>query len=371
VAKAVSPSRRARIVPLEEKEHRDLDVSRLRDDMLALWREEGAAASTRGPVTRACLSTLVVPAVSAEDGDTFLTDLLPLLPSRAILVRSEPERPSGSVESWVGGSCFRRADGGSLVCSEVVHMTAGPDSEHRVASALRSLRVGGVPMFLVSPWTSPLVIPWRDRVTDVVDAVLGDTAALSEHDARALWRRCVDCKDVRWGDVQWECLEDWRRAVASWFDRPQEKPLLDSITEVVIEAADTAGGEHKALLLAGWLGSRLGWRAAAGGGRGRLRFIMQSGTSAVPVEIRLVDAGKDPSLVRSVTLSFSGGREPVRWHRVPDGALVVDAGGRRRFRLNRAKTTYAVAVLAFLRRHEVDPVATGAMRLAEPLGTTG
>jgi glucose-6-phosphate dehydrogenase assembly protein OpcA len=358
------------LVPLEEREHGDLDVSRLRSDMIALWREEGAASTGGKAVTRACLSTLVVPDGSGEDedGDGLLSDLLSLRPSRAILIHSDPGRPPGSVDAWVGGACFRRADGGSLVCSEVVHMTAGPDTGARLASAVRSLRVGGVPLFVVAPWTSPTAIDWLGRLDAVVDAVLGDSGPLPAAEARALWRRCADGGEPRWGDFLWEDLEDWRRAVASWFDRPGQGPKLAALNAVTIETAEGREGLHKGLLLAGWFASRLGWTANATEDPRAMRFTAAS--RPVSVAIRSGNGEEDGSRIRSVSLGLRDG-ETFRWRR-PSGetCLVVETGGRVRLRLNRTKRPPAVVMLDFLRRPGPDPVAVDAMRTAIGLGET-
>jgi hypothetical protein len=360
---------RGSLVPLPEREHGDLDVSRLRQDMLALWREEGAAAPEGTAVTRACLSTLVVPDDPGSDGDDLVTDLLSLRPSRAIRIRTDPGMSPRAVDAWVSGACFRRADKGSLVCSEVVHLTAGRDAGPRLASAVRSLRVGGVPLFVVAPRSSPAAIAWLDGIDDVVDAVLADSGALDDAGARALWRRAADGGEPQWGDLQWESLQDWRRAIASWFDRPAQTPKLAAVQRVAVETTNRPGSLAKALLLTGWLASRLGWSPGAVDDPERLTFTAPAGARAVTVTIRPRDGEDDPSLIRSVTVGVTGAAHAMRWRRLArEGALAVEEGGAVRFRLNRTKVPPAATVLDFLRRGGTDPVAAGAMRLAARLG---
>lgn len=354
-------------VPLAEREHGDLDVSRLRSDMLALWREEGAAAPGGKAVTRACLSTLVVPEAPGEDGDDLLDQLLSLRPSRALIIRSDPGRSPGSVDAWVGGSCFRREDGGSLVCSEVVHMTAGPESGRRLASAVRSLRVGGVPLFVVSPWTSPAAVDWLGPLEDVVDAVLGDSGSLDDAEARALWRRCAKEAEPRWGDCLWERLEDWRRAVAAWFDRSGDGPDPAAVNAVDIETGTGETGRHKALLLAGWLASRLGWTPDAADDAAHMRF--SGGQGPVTVSIRPGGEAEDTPGLRSVRLGFAERGGAVRWRRLPgETCLMVEADGQPPLRRNRARRPAAAVMLGFLGRPAPDPAAADAMRAALGLG---
>ena len=62
-------------------------------------------------------------------------------------------------------------------------------------------------------------------------------------------------------DLSWTRLTPWRRLIAQFFDSPSLQPYLDRLTAVDIE--HDAGSAAQALLLAGWLAARLGWRPEA------------------------------------------------------------------------------------------------------------
>ena len=70
-------------------------------------------------------------------------------------------------------------------------------------------------------------------------------------------------EDVALGDLAWARLSPWRRLTTQFFDVPGTLPVLDLIDEVSVTYGNSAhqwSGFSGALLYAGWLGSRLGWR---------------------------------------------------------------------------------------------------------------
>ena len=66
-------------------------------------------------------------------------------------------------------------------------------------------------------------------------------------------------------DIAWSRLLVWRQLVAQFFDQPTALDSLDTIEEVEIiyDPISNEGrcGRSSALLMAGWLATRLGWRA--------------------------------------------------------------------------------------------------------------
>jgi glucose-6-phosphate dehydrogenase assembly protein OpcA len=73
----------------------------------------------------------------------------------------------------------------------------------------------------------------------------------------------------RWtaiSDLNWARLTAWRALLAGFYDVPEYRQMLDQLDQVVIEyasAADPSAIPMRALLLGGWLASRLRWRAQA------------------------------------------------------------------------------------------------------------
>src|SRR5262249_45125879 len=61
--------------------------------------------------------------------------------------------------------------------------------------------------------------------------------------------------------INWERLTLWRELTAQFFDGPTLRPYLDRIRRVTIEFVQNGPANRaQALLVAGWLASRLGWQ---------------------------------------------------------------------------------------------------------------
>jgi glucose-6-phosphate dehydrogenase assembly protein OpcA len=63
-------------------------------------------------------------------------------------------------------------------------------------------------------------------------------------------------------DLNWARITPWRDLIAQFFDSPATRGLLHDISDVEITRHLSSPGSipSRTLLLAGWLGSRLGWR---------------------------------------------------------------------------------------------------------------
>jgi glucose-6-phosphate dehydrogenase assembly protein OpcA len=227
-----------------------------------------------------------------------------------------------------------------------------------VASAVRSLAIGGLPVIILSESVSPLEVAWVPLLEDVSDLVIGDTEGMNEAEGLELWERIAsgsDATDFR--DLQWARLIDWRRAMASWFDRREERTLLGAIRAVTVRTGDGPGARLKGRLLLGWLGSRLGWDPD-----GAVSMNLETG------------GGTDAPLIESVELDFGADRPRLRWRRlVFEQAIVIEEGddSRALFRLNQSKTHRSGAVVSLIQRYGSGIVAREAMRFAHLLVERG
>jgi glucose-6-phosphate dehydrogenase assembly protein OpcA len=354
------------IIHLGEKAGRGLDAEAVKRDLAALWKEEGAARQGVGPVNRVCNATVVLPLRPEDDAHELTDDLVRLHPSRVIVIHYDPGRPRGDAEAWVSAACTRGARGRSLICCETVNIEAGPGTEGMVASAVRSLSVGGVPVEVVAERISPLALGWLEALGDHVDVVLGDGTHLDEASGFALWRRCVGtgAEPPSYRDVLWSRLVDWRCALALPFDRAGGQESLHRLARVTVEVGEGPGSRLKAWLLFGWLGTRLGWRwAPEAGTRERARF---EGPSGVIEALAVRDESRTESAVTlSVSMEFRGRDEALSWRRLArERAIVVERGGARVARLNQSKTSRSAAVVQEVQEPVLDPVAREAMGFA-------
>jgi len=130
-------------------------------------------------------------------------------------------------------------------------------------------------------------------------------------------------------DLNWARLTHWRELVAQFFDVPIWRPFLDGITGIRVGFAVDMDGRDihpsQALLLLGWLASRLGWQpveALAPAEAGGLLFRMQRADGAA-VMVRLrprFERGLDAGDVSGVRIQAVIGKATAEFvvKRAPD-----------------------------------------------------
>ena len=324
------------LVSLGDTAPRALDLARLRSDLSALWREEG-----RG-VSRACHATLVVVVTPGEDPEPLLDDLVLTHPSRVLRIEHDPKLPRGEVVAWASGSCMKRPSG-TLVCSETIHFMLGVNAENRLPSVIRSLAIGGVPLVVISRVISPLGLSWVVELENDVDSVVGRSIALAFREGLDLWEAWMHGeRRPRVQDLTWDEIDPWRRVMQSRFDRRAEVSRLASLTEVRLEGGPLPGHWLEMALLAGWLGSRLGWTEPRKVEGGRWSVQRDGGETAI-----LFERQREARGLQQVTFVFDDGNEPMRWGRE---ALPVESP--------------SAPLSRGLHRHGPDPVALESCRFA-------
>ena len=183
-----------------------------------------------------------VPADWEEAAERTLAGLAELHPSRTILLFPRPEDDDGldldaSVQFFAAGA--------RPSCAEVIRVRLGGERSRHPASVAVPLLVADLPVFC--RWRGrPEFDDVFDELVDVVDRLIVDstewpTDTLSQSYAELAKR--FDRTAV--SDIAWERTERWRRELAlAW---PFEA------REISVKAT-----RPQAMLLAGWLSSRLG-----------------------------------------------------------------------------------------------------------------
>ena len=99
-----------------------------------------------------------------------------------------------------------------------------------------------------------------DALLDLADVVLLDSA--EEHDVHAALRRIAELEErVYVVDLAWLRSTPWRERLAATFDPPVMRSALAQISSLRIDHRHDSGAA--ALLLVGWMATRLGWRIGA------------------------------------------------------------------------------------------------------------
>ncbi len=191
-------------------------------------------------------------------------------------------------------------DGGIGLIRERVEIDVGPGHLSRLDSIIDPVLVSELPTVLWSPHS----------YDEAVDALLGtiDVLLIDSDDAMdpfdALERAVKLLESVYVVDLAWLRTTPWRERIAASFDDPERRNALAQILRVEFDHRPSSAAS--ALLLAGWLASRLGWEP------GELRPSDRSGLRGTAsrrdgqVDIELVPVNLEVPGLASVTVRCAG-----------------------------------------------------------------
>ncbi|MFL5884367.1 MAG: glucose-6-phosphate dehydrogenase assembly protein OpcA [Thermoleophilaceae bacterium] len=171
-------------------------------------------------------------------------------PSRTVLCAVEKERTT--LDAWARISTSADQDAGTIsVCEERVEILIGPQHLARLETILDPLVVTDLSTVIWSPHGHPI-----DSVLPLAQVVLLDS--VEELDARqAIERASSLLESVYVVDLAWLRTTPWRERIAATFDPPMWRRELGQIEWITVRARGDS--TVSALLLLGWLASRLGW----------------------------------------------------------------------------------------------------------------
>ena len=150
---------------------------------------------------------------------------------------------------------------------ETITILAPTGNDQSLASLSSPLLIPDLPDVLYVPYGPIAENLLVSSLFELVDILVVDTvwtpnagatfAVLDDNSTRQ------DVGDIN--DIAWSRLLVWRQLVAQFFDQPTALESLESVEEVEIIYASITDegrcGRSSALLTAGWLATRLGWRA--------------------------------------------------------------------------------------------------------------
>ena len=291
-----------------------IDVRSIERELTELWKQaaEGGGDEKRGAVTRTCVLNLVVgagPGRAAQHATEIVARLTARHPNRAIVVNAAPAAEEELLDAWVQAHCQVPGPGRPQVCCEQITIEARGRAVSRVPGTVLPLLVPDVPVVLWWPRGEPFDDPLFTRLSAFADRVIVDTATFGAPDAGLARLAGLLGGDTAISDLSWGRLTPWRELIAQFFDAPALLPHLAEIVRVSVEYEAWPGEARdrtQALLLAGWLASRLGWRLAGAptdqDGVTTLRMARASGAEIV-VELRPAEP-KDDALDRLATFSL-------------------------------------------------------------------
>lgn len=260
-----------------------VDIGIVHDEINAMWAEGNPTRIVSGPFgeqvdtphgtgleqMRANTLNLVAVAPSLDIAEMILSTVSQLrefLPSRTIIVITDPtlQRPkTWHIDLQINETVSKGDSPGILF--ETITFWTDQSSAGVLSSVVSPLLISELPTFLWWPSGEFSDNAIFDDLAQIADRLVFDSARLG-HDAHAVadYRSLIDQpNDPIVGDFTWLRLAPWRQLCAQFFDPVDTVKSLEYIDSVSIayaqERKDRGSGFAAALLLCGWLGSRLGW----------------------------------------------------------------------------------------------------------------
>lgn len=258
-----------------------IEANTIHKTLQRLWAELGeerreAIGKPRATVDGALMRTRTINLIAIADTTSeanrikrIVTGLTEFFPSRTvILVRkaSPPVQDGLAVTVAVEEHPTTKQ---APVRFETITVSAAANREVLLASVASPVLVPELPDFVWCPSADFAESDLLQELLAITDRLIVDTS-LSKDPARALrFLTTLDAGphdgELHLSDSAWTRLTPWRQMIAQFFDQAVTQPCLDEIEEVTITYAepDAAGrsGLTAGLLMAGWLCTRLGWRA--------------------------------------------------------------------------------------------------------------
>jgi glucose-6-phosphate dehydrogenase assembly protein OpcA len=306
-----------------------VDPAEIEREFTRIWQETVTTGVDSSSVRLRLLNFVAVARSrsSLERFEAVMSALPERHPCRGILAMVTPE--AGDVTAEISAHCWRSNTGSRHVCSEEVTLECGPGREHLLASAVLALLVPELPVTVWLIGDAGLEDDIMTELVESTDRIFIDSTGAS--DPRAVMRAAVHAREtheIEVCDLAWCRLKSWRGLVAQFFDSAEGARELAELRAIeVCSAKDRPTGE--ALLLAGWLVSRLGMsladiestpRAIEGtlydGSRGVALKVAGTGDTGIPLQsVRLRTA--NASFL--VEMHEASGHMHVReeWHDTP------------------------------------------------------
>jgi glucose-6-phosphate dehydrogenase assembly protein OpcA len=172
--------------------------------------------------------------------------------SRTVLCAVEENRSTLDAVATVS---YEEPRQGTLgVMHETVEIDMGPEHLLALQTIVDPILIAEIPTVVWSPHGHPEAV---DALIALMDVMLLDSDEMD--DPSEAFARAEHLREHAYiVDLAWLRTTPWRERLAAAFDLPERRPALWAITELEIRHRETSMAS--ALLLAGWLSSRLQWQ---------------------------------------------------------------------------------------------------------------
>ena len=272
---------------------RDTTPDAIDDALRALLRERHAANHSLAPARVLNLIVVVDREWKGEIANR-LARVGRYHASRTVLCAVEEGRDTLDAQAVMS---YEEPHDGLGVIHEHIEIDLGPEHLDRLDTIVDPVIVSDLPTMLWAPHGHDAA---ADALRELIDVVLLDSDDGLEP-AEGIARAIELLRFAYVVDLAWLRTTPWRERLAASFDPPERLSALNRLAGLSVRHRTSSTAS--ALLIAGWLGSRLRWKAEplapvdGGGLRGAARRDLQT------IEIELAPAAQDvPGLV-GVTVS--------------------------------------------------------------------
>jgi glucose-6-phosphate dehydrogenase assembly protein OpcA len=238
--------------------------------------------------------------------------------SRTILCAVDEGRTTLDATAAMG---YDERRGGSITATrEQVEIDMGPDHLARLDTIVDPVIVSALPTVLWCPHGHFQAIEALRRILDVMLLDSDDAPEVSD----GLGRAADLLASAYVVDLAWLRTTPWRERLAASFDPAKRRPELGRLESITVRHHESSNAS--ALLLAGWLASRLGWEARplqSMNGSGWRGSAMRGGDG--DVEIALESFEQEAPGLAGVTVASGGGRYSLSLDRARGGLCAREA----------------------------------------------
>jgi 6-phosphogluconolactonase len=267
---------------------------RIRDvepELMKLWAQV-AESEGEHAILRATTLNLILYTNNTRSAPGLIGQVSEAHPCRAIVIEIDGEAPD-TLQASPTVFCRPSLGSGSgrtQVCCEEIIITAGRDAVSRIPGAVQALLLTDLPVYVFHQGnltTSDLIVRGLGEVMDglIIDSSGFEDLASAFHDVVTLLH--TPHFHAALFDLNWQRLLPWRRALAQCFERSTDRAALKSMREIEITHHDARA---QALLLMGWLVSRLHWQIIPLSSDPNV-WQVRSGKDTVTLRLQGVDSG--------------------------------------------------------------------------------
>jgi glucose-6-phosphate dehydrogenase assembly protein OpcA len=252
---------------------------------------------------------------AAERAAGALESLAMHHPCRAVVVVDSAGSRQSRIDATVKAVSHPRPGGAVTIHEQVFLQVSGPVAGH-IGSLVDSLLLADVATYVWWTGSPPVGLPRFASALEAADVLLVDSSRFEqphEQFSRLAEASAAAAAGKVFGDLHWARLQPWREVLAQFFNPVDRRGFLRGIGAVGIDyVAEGRGNRSAAALLAGWLGSALGWRlksSAAGSDEMLAANLVSPGGHPVELALRSVAlAGFAPGEISAVRVEavFSG-----------------------------------------------------------------